>query len=224
MLDLSPDPNSGFLFHPYEVDNHPGYRQLDALLPAMPTYPHFDTHKAKFRIISHTGDIKRLSVRHPWISKKEYLLCPGHLFLVDRNGEQIECFSFGGMVQISADDEQTTCTFTSPSPILPMRTVHDLSMWLVVEIEVLLARQEARWNPADHRDFDAHLATIDPLLLYASCLQALHEKSLAKQKAHVRSSDEKLEHQGRRFLREEIERLKMDGSWPVQRPFLADLF
>ena len=223
MLDLSPDPKSGFLFHPYEVEDHPGYRQLDASLPAMPTSPHFDTHKAKFRIVSHTGDIERFSIRHPWM-KKEYPLCPGHLSLIALDGEQMECFTFGGTVQISTDDEQTTCTFTSPSPILPMRTIHDLSMWLVVEIEVLLARQEARWNPADHSDFDAHLATIDPLLFYTSCLQALHEKSLAEQKAHVRSSDEKLEHQGRLFLREEIERLKMNGGWPVQRPFLADLF
>ena len=72
---------------------------------------------------------------------------------------------------------ETVCALTSNAPIFPVTPEHDLPMWIVTELEILLAQQRAHWDPQHPHAFETHLSTVDPFTLYASCLQALQAKS-----------------------------------------------
>ncbi len=219
-LDLSHEPDLGYAFYPYEtMPDHPGHPRMDVIIPKTPTYRHFDPQKVQFQIVSHAGDIGRISICYPWTMAKRYRVCAGRIILCDRKSKQVEAFSFGGDLQILSDAVHTVCALQSSAPIFPLYTPHDLPMWISAESEILLARQKAHWDPLHPHEFEAHLAALDPLLLYASCLQALHDRV-----CHAYSDAEELEHQGTHFVQTEIQRLKKDGAWPLLLPTLDQLF
>ena len=177
MLDLSHEPDLGYIFYPYKTPEHPGHPRLDVIIPAAPTYRHFDPQKVEFHVASATGDIEHISIHHPWTMEKRYRVCACRIFLTDRKAKRVDAFSFGGDLQILSDEDHTVCALVSPAPIFPLFTTHDLPMWIVAEFEILLAQQEAHWDPQHPHDFERHLAAVDPFLLYASCLQALQNKA-----------------------------------------------
>lgn len=92
-------------------------------------------------------------------------------------------------------------------------------MWITAEIEIILARQKAHWDPRHPHDFEAHLAAQDPFLLYASCLQAIEDRA-----DHSYLEEDELVHQGEHFVRSEIQRLKDNDAWPSPLPTPDDLF
>ena len=211
MLDLSHEPSLGYLFYPHNVPDHPGHPRLDVIIPAVPTYRHFDPQKAQFPIVSATRDIEHISIHHPWTLRKKYQVCAGRILMTDRTTKRVEAFSCGGELQILSDEEHTICALVSDAPIFPLFTTHDLPVWIVAEIEILLAHQKAHWDPQHPHDFDTFLATVDPFLLYVSCLQAIRNKA-----AHLHTGAEALDQQGIQFVQTEIERLQEKGDWPPQ--------
>ena len=192
---------------------------MDVIIPAVPTYRHFDPQKVQFQIVSSTSDIEHISIHHPWTLGERYQVCAGRIFLIDRKAKRVEAFSFGGDLQILSDAEHTVCALESAAPIFSLFTTYDLPMWITAEVEALLARQKAHWDPQLPHDFETHLAAVDPFLLYASCLQALQDKA-----GHLQTGAEELAHQGRHFVQTEIERLQEKRVWPLLLPTLAQLF
>lgn len=92
-------------------------------------------------------------------------------------------------------------------------------MWIVAETESLLARQRADWDPKHPENFERRLATLDPFLLYTSCLQALKVKWV-----YLHSGAEELAHKGQDFVQTEIARLQAKGTWLLLLPSLDQLF
>lgn len=220
MLDLAHEPDLGYLFYPYEeMVEHPGHPRLDVIIPNTPTTRHFDPQKIQFQVVSHAGDLGRISIGHPWTLAKRYRVCAGRIICCDRKSKQVEAFSFGGDLQILSDADHTVCALQSSAPIFPLFAAHNLPMWITAEVEILLARQKAHWDPQHPYEFEAHLTTVDPFLLYASCLQALNDRV-----CHSYSEAEELEHQGSHFVRAEIRRLQEEGVWPFLLPTLDQLF
>jgi len=216
MLDLSDKPDLGYIFYPSKIPHYPGHPRLDVILTELPTERHFDPTKVQFQIAVPPNSIERLTIHHPWTFSSRYRVCAGRIFITDRLAKKVEAFSFGGTLEILSDNERTVCALTSPAPIFDLCATHNLPMWLTSEVEILLAEQNARWQPHHHDEFDLHLSQIDPLLLYASCLQLLQAKHWP---VHEETYGE-----GAHFVREEITRLKESGLWPPLVPPLSQLF
>ncbi|MCO5183225.1 MAG: hypothetical protein M9928_06890 [Anaerolineae bacterium] len=218
MPDLNHDPDLGYIFFPREQPDHIGFPRLDVIIPAKPTYRHFDPQNAKFQIVSASHDIEHIIVHHPWSLDKHYHVCAGRIYAADRNAKQFEAFSLGGQLEIATEIDRTVCALTSNAPIFPVTPEHDLPMWIVTELEILLAQQRAHWDPQHPHAFETHLSTVDPFTLYASCLQALQAKS-AQPGMGITESD----HHGYHFVDKEITWLQKNGEWPILVPPLDKL-
>ena len=219
MLDLTHEPDLGYVFYPNETPDHPGHPRMDVIIPAIATHQHYDPQKVQFQIVSPTKNIEHLIVHHPWTLGKKYQVCAGRILLTDHTAKCVEAFSFGGNLQIFTNDKHTVCALKSDAPIIPLFTTHDLPMWIVAEVEILLAQQRAHWNPQHPHDFETHLATVNPFLLYISCLYALQARV-----KHGYSRAEQLDHQGLDFVQTEIKRLQEKGKLPSVVPSLDQLF
>ena len=215
MLDVSHEPDLGFIFYPSEIPHYPGHPRLDVILTEHPTERHFDPTKVQYQIASPQNRIEHLTIHHPWTSGNKYRVCAGRIFIADRIGKRVEAFTFGGELQVFSDQQHTICALISSAPILDLCAAHNLPMWLTAEVEILLAEQKAHGSSHHDDEVDLHLASLDPLLLYASCLQALHDKSWpARDEASV---------EGPHFVQAEIQRLQQSGEWPLLVPALPQL-
>ncbi len=218
MIDMAREPDLGYYFYPPETPGHPGHPRLDVIIPAEPTHRHFDPQLVRFPVVSQFDRIGRLTVRHPWTSEKNHQACLGHITISDRTNKQVEAYSLGGILEIVSDESRTVCALASPAPILPLLTAHSLSVWLMEELEALLARRRAYWSIRQPSEFEARLAAVEPFTLYACCLEALNERL-----NETPFTAEGLEHQGQHFLHEEIQRLKQSDKWPSHEPKLEEL-
>ena len=216
MLDLSNEPDLGYIFYPSDIPHYPGHPRLDVVITEQPTKRHFDPQQARFQVVNPVGRIEQMTVHHPWPFGKKYRVCAGRIYIRDRVPKTVEAFSFGGELQILSTNEQTVCALTSPVPILDLVGTHNLSMWFTAEVEILLAQQNATQNLQQPEEFGTCLANVEPLVLYASCLQTLHDK---KWPVH---ENEYLE--GQHFVQSEIKRLKETSMWLMPVPSLDQLF
>jgi hypothetical protein len=217
MIDLSHEPDLGYVFYPHEKPDHAGFPRLDVIISATPTYRHFDPQHVKFQIVSPRGDVEHITVHHPW-TVGSYRVCTGRIYAVDRDAKLFEAFSFGGRLEILSDADQTVCALLSTAPLFPVTSAQDLSTWVVIEVEILLAQQRAHWNPQHPHAFETHLGAVDSLTLYNSCLQALRVKG-----NHLGSGATELDRHGYHFVETEIEWLQKNGKWPQLVPTLGTL-
>lgn len=218
-VDLTQEPDLGYHFYPYEVEDHPGHLRMDVILNAVPTYRHFDPLKAQYPVAALEGGIDRITVCHPWRQGSRYRACAGRVILSDRFGKTVEAFSFGGDLQIETMADRSICALVSTAPIFPLYSTMDLPMCLTAEVEILLACLKARANRDRPFAFEEHLAAADPFQLYTCCLQALLEKGY---ESH--SGDRELDHHVEHFLRSERRRLLQDNRWPRADCTLEQLF
>lgn len=220
MLDLAKEPDLGYVYYAYESIEHPGHPRMDVIMRKTPTYRHFDPTRACFLVVSHkAGRLEQIHIEHPWTMGKRYRVCAGRIYLSDRTGKRVEAFSFGGDLQILSDKEKTVCALMSSAPIFALCTTHDLPMWITAEVEIILARQKAHWDPRHPHGFEEHLAMVDPFLLYASCLQTIQDRP-----CNCYLDEEELDHQGEQFVQAEIQRLKENDKWPSPLPPPDQLF
>ena len=220
MFDLVQEPDLGYVFYAYEALEHPGHPRMDVIIRKTPTFRHFDPKRACFLVVSHhAGRLEQVHVEHPWTQGNRYRVCAGRIYLSDRTGKRVEAFSLGGELRIGSDREHTVCILQSSAPIFALCTTHDLPMWITAEVEIILARQKAHCDPRHPHEFEEHLASVDPVLLYASCLQAIQDRP-----DHGYRNEDDLEHQGEHFVRSEIQRLQENNAWPSLLPTPGDLF
>jgi hypothetical protein len=215
----------GYTFHPHLYPHAPGHPQLDIVLRAAPTGLHFDPKRVRLAVASASNGIEFLTVRHPWQWERHYRACIGQVSLHDHKNKIVEAFTFGGDLQITPEENRTTCVLSSPAPIVevlpePLTRGPSVHMMLVEEVEALIAQRRATWD-REHTPaaFDKRLAAAEPLTLYLACLEALKEKY-----AHFpHKAEDELTHQFVAFLHAEIEVLDELGTWPAHLPPLDDL-
>jgi hypothetical protein len=88
---------------------------------------------------------------------------------------------------------------------------------LAEEAEILLAQRRSAWLPG-LEDYEQRLIHARPGVLYAACLQALHERFHS-----LRQSGEQTAQDFCSFLHAEIAALEAQGDWPLVLPRLEDL-
>jgi hypothetical protein len=214
-LDLSHEPDLGFIFYPAETVDHPGHSRLDFILREQPSSHRYDLESVNFVVASAAGAVEGLTVHHPWQGDKQYRACASRIILSDRQGKRVEAFSFGGDLQIVSGRERVVCALVSPAPIYALYAFDDLSTWLVEKAEFLLAEKRAQWCPEHSRDFEDRVVVAEPNLLYTCCRVVLQERFRGR---HL-SADARLA-RGQRFVMREIWRLQDQRDWPPNVPIL----
>jgi hypothetical protein len=174
----------GYIFHPKRYQHAPGYPRLDIVLRPEPTHRHFDPEWVEIEVVGGDGELTSLTVRHPWRSRKQrFRVRPGRFCWGDRKEEECAAFIFGGTLQIATTEADTTCVITSAAPLLYAANHSSIPMLLICEVEILLAEKRAT-TTQPLEVFQQRLATLDPLMLYAACLDALVEKFEAPDPDH----------------------------------------
>ena len=215
----------GYRFCSRRYPHAPGYSRLDIVLRATPTGHHFDPEKVRLAVVSADEDIELLSVCHPWLGASRHRALVGYVRLHDRKGKVVKAFTFGGDLQITSEEERTTCVLTSPAPIIELTPASlsprpTMPMMLVEEVESLIAQRRAAWNQErDPAMFDKRMMATDPFTLYLACLEALGEKFTRF--AHQVEDD--LTRQFTQFVHAEIQALCERGAWLLHVPPLAKL-
>lgn len=212
--------DAGYVFHPSRYPHSPGHPELDVFLRAEPTLRHFDPETIRLRVQTRAavgaGGPEDLTVHHPWAAYPSYTVYPGRIRLRDRFGKREEAFTFGGSMSIETGGDVTVCSIKSAAPILELFGDRRLSDLLASEVEVLLAEERARAG-VGRATFESRLDEMGPMDLYAGCLESLFRRfgaSHHKELPHIQGLLS--------FVREEIEALKKQGSWPANAPTLQE--
>jgi hypothetical protein len=212
-------PELGYRFHPKRYAHSPGHPRLDVVLPATPSEEHYDPERLRVRVASIHGGVEYIVMHHPWHSATtRYRACAGRVILWDRRGKEVVAFTFGGDLSIEPGEPHTTCTLTSPAPIILLTGEPTTPRTLAEEVEVLLARRRAAWG-LDKKEYEHRLASADPLTLYAACLEALDETL----RTFWGGREDERARQFGRFVRAEIGALHAADLWPPAVPALDEL-
>jgi len=215
-IDLSQEPDLGYVFYPPTDENGFGGNRFDVVLTEHPTLRHYDPHRIQVTLVyGRDGVSSRI---HHSNLPGNFRVCPGRVVLTDRVGKQVEVFCFGGTLEIIAQSPETICVFQSPVPILDLRTYHSTAMLFANEVEILIAQRRAAWDPEHPHRFEEHLAQVDPVDLYVACLQELKTKFTGNYPIN-----DPVYHEFVHLLGQEIEAFKQNARWPTLVPKLADL-
>ena len=217
---MSQECSLGYVFLPDPDGGSIGYAEFEVLLRAVPTGLHFDPSEVRLRIVMPDGRVQAAAIRHPSYSATDSgRVIAGRILLHDHYGKVVEAFSFGGEITVSTTDDLTTCHIISSAPIIELALDEPLPTLLVEEVEVLLAHQHAIYDQRG-KDYEMHLAQIEPSLLYCACLAELHKKLLPA--SDVTSGNPEMPHLIS-FLPLEMTRLTAAGLCPKLIPSVAEL-
>ncbi|MCL4266641.1 MAG: hypothetical protein KJ069_25830 [Anaerolineae bacterium] len=215
-IDISHEPDLGYVFYPATAENNFGGTRFDVILHEQPTQRHYDPENVQATIARQNGtETLHLYYTTP---SGQYRVCPGRIVLTDRVGKQVVAFCFGGDLHVIHQPPETICVFQSPVPMLDMTTYHSTDMLFANEVEILIAQRRAAWDPQHPHHFEQHMAQIDPALLYAACLDALATKFAA-----MPHGSDPTRRQFVHLLREEMKSWQQNGRWPLAIPRLTDL-
>jgi len=167
-------PKIGYLYHYPRLDHPTDNFRLDIHVSSEPTNKHFDVLRAQIPVKAEEGYIRLLKVTHPWKFEKSAQVCAGILSMEDRKGSKEDAFTFGGKLTIENQEKQDICVLVSSAPILEMSGVVPLHIQFVEEVEILLAKIQARYS--DHQAYEERLIKTEPFALYLACLQSILEK------------------------------------------------
>lgn len=68
MLDLTHEPDLGYVFYPNETPDHPGHPRMDVIIPAIATHQHYDLKKFNFKLSRRqkTSNISSYTIPGHW--------------------------------------------------------------------------------------------------------------------------------------------------------------
>ena len=206
----------GYWFYPPDSHHAPGGNGLDIIIKEIPTDQHFDPFLINLPIKSR-GGIETLKIHHPWSYGKTYRVCAGLVEMIDRNGIKEEAFSFGGNLTIHSKDEYTLIILASPAPIIDINAADQTKMLFVEEVEILLAERRAALL-ANKNAYESHLADINPLSLYVTCVY-----TLVKKYEHMVHKEDPEIMGFLNFVHAEFKRLKEEELAPLLIPSIEDI-
>jgi len=166
----------GYKLEPTRYKPPLGYSRLKAAISGEPTQRFFDVKL--LRLPTFDGGFSRQTQisRHEQNPKKTYQVCLGWLSMESHQGEAIQFFSFGGVLQTSVLDEYRTCEFASNAPIFKQQEAPGAAgSVLIDEIVELLAEIEAKL-PRHEDELYSHLARYEPYEVFLSCLSTLQKR------------------------------------------------
>ncbi|MCB0163697.1 MAG: hypothetical protein KDI79_05695 [Anaerolineae bacterium] len=151
-----------------------GTRLLIALRP-MPTEHHYDPERIDLSRSDPDLGVGQVRLTLASVTNGRWLLSAGPVVLRDRFDKRVYFFTYGGTLDIYANNGMVVCVLTSPAPIVEMSHEPDsVAEQLATETEALLARVHANWG-RDDRGYQQRLVEIDPLELYAATIFHLSE-------------------------------------------------
>jgi hypothetical protein len=206
----------GYYFPPDNQLELLGPGRLEVNLYHQPTERHFDPENAVFLVVEPDGEVKHVTLVHPWHGPTEFRVCTGRITLGDRRGKTVQAFSLGGNLEITGYPDHTHCILTSAAPIAELAGGQTTLGLLVTEFEALLARKQAEWG-RDEAGFRRRLATIDPLTLLAAGLAAVQERL---KRMPLTESQQRTSY----IIHRTIHTLQQAGHWPAVPPSLDNLF
>ena len=209
-------PKIGYLYHYPRLDHPTDNFRLDIHISSEPTNKHFDVLRAQFLVKSEVGNIKHLKVTHPWNFEKFAQVSAGVVIMEDRKGSKEDAFTFGGKLTIENQEKQVFCVLVSSAPILEMSGATPLHIRFVEEVEIILAKIQAKYS--DHQVYEERLIKAEPFVLYLACLESMLEKY------EVLAHKTDMQHQFLIYLHSQMHRLEIAGM--IREPILHldDLF
>ncbi len=195
-----------------------GYGGLLVSIREKPTGEHFDPQRLHICLRNRHGLPQQRTLSS--LSRPEPVehVCPGKLSLSDRLDKRIDFFSFGGSLELLAEQKGLLLLLRSPAPILELTEQRQTASdhW-AADTEALMSQVRARWE-RDDEGFDRRLAAVDPFQLYLASLNSLlvywHEPGRAMEETHHRSY---------KLLLLEREELLSRGLWPADPPTIEGL-
>lgn len=162
----------GYEFSSSTHSGRPGHSRLDIILRPVPTSNHFDPQQVFF-VISDDEKIEHLTITYKGFQLNKYRVVAGLVRIKDRKGKVMFALTFGGELQIEVEEQKKICTIMSTAPILQF--IRPTVVLFAEEAEIILAERRAEWGNNPH-EFETRLATVEPLTLYAACLEYIIEK------------------------------------------------
>jgi hypothetical protein len=170
------DRHLGYNLHDRPYPHAPGCLQLDVILTRTPSEHHFDPERMHLEMATGIGSVAGLTVSHPWQRGTEPVrICAGHVILEDRVKKRVEFLTLGGSLTIEPGTDATLCTLVSEAPIIELGFNRGVGQLLAEEIEVILARERAKWEVRSG-EFERRLTSADPAALYEACLSEVRMK------------------------------------------------
>lgn len=167
--------NLGYRLEPMSEHISSFYNCIVVRINARPTLKHFDPEWVSFPRITEHGYLDSMRISITWTGRATLPLAAGVVSVQDRKGKRVEFFSFGGQVELLREDKAVVLQICSDAPLLYLLYfVPSESTGCALATFALgqLARAKARWD--DNTAFERHLATIQPLRLFATILQGFH--------------------------------------------------
>lgn len=161
----------GYWFSPPRRQSEPGYSRLDIVLREIPTEKHFDPEQVRVIVALQNGGEYR-TIEHPWSGEKSLRICAGPIDIMGQRDKRLEVFTFGGDLSIDVHERATNLIFTSPAPILKVRTMESEASLLAQEAEILIAERSAALEKTPG-EFDRRLISANPIILYRAILHAI---------------------------------------------------
>ncbi|HXF60895.1 MAG TPA: hypothetical protein VNK95_04720 [Caldilineaceae bacterium] len=158
-------------------NDSPGGRLLLVGMRPTPTYAHYDPERLALHILDSRGLAAPVTLDRNASLHSEQRVCPGFVTLSDRLDKHIHFYCYGGTLEAVHVSEPATYTLyvlESPAPILALHPllVQGETDQLAQSSEALFARLRARMN-GGQSEFLARLARVEPLQLYAGCIESL---------------------------------------------------
>lgn len=146
--------------------------QLDVVMQTEPSGQHFDPTSLQITAVVN-GYTQHLTFHHPIRNSITQRLAAGRILLNDRIMKTVEGFAFGGELHGRQQNGSSLFEIRSDAPILAIASLNSPITLFVSEVEVLLGRYKAQLNQAHGLAFEARLAQIEPVDLYAACVRAI---------------------------------------------------
>ena len=215
-------PNPGYSFSPKREQHSPGHPRLDITIASEPSDKYFDPIEVQLSILAskdwgHPHQLDHIKIFHPWPNLPAYRAGPGMIIIMDRNGKEVEVFSFGGELQIKTDEQNTVITLESGAPIIEIDTASHVVKTLIDETKILLAQRRAAWG-RDEAQFESRLADIPPEKLYAVCLEQILASIEHSHRQDVLDIQELIH-----LIKQERSSMEAAGLWLLNVPAIEDI-
>ena len=206
-----------YIFAPKRYPHAPGSNKLTIRLHEYKKDSIFHPNELILSVLADKGKVNSLTISHPWLFLKKYRVFPGQIIFYDLEGNELEAYSFGATLTIDSQEKVTECIISSSAPIIGEREYTLETTLLVEEVQVLLAKWRAN-HLTDLEEFEKNLATIEPSLLYASCLLSLEDKY-----NNINYKDDPQIINFMNYVQDEIKALKAEKLWPEKASTLDKL-
>jgi hypothetical protein len=206
----------GYYYHPTYYSFPLGHPQLDFELLAQPGGRSFDLKLAHVPIWEN-NNLKYETLSHRVRQPNKLQVFPGRFSLQAFDGQALNGFSFGGILQLIHFPDFTRCRLISPAPIGDLNYNPESPQFIIISaLAALIAKGRAEVKNDELLAYK--LAKVDPFQLFVASLMTL-DKRIKK----VVAVQPQLYRQLDNMIGEAIQAVKEAGKWLDSVPDLEEL-